>query len=203
MLSDHSVSGNHVTTPTKRDLRAQERRSQLIDTALALFAEKGVERTTIKDIAERAGVAQGLVYHYFDSKDALFYAIIERHNPLPIISAALVDVADRPLRDVLLRLAETAYNLMREKRAIIIVVAREALTRPDLQQRIFALQSMGIALFADFMRGRIAAGEARPHAPEVSGRMLISSALALHLTNAPASLLPEVIDTLLHGIAPD
>jgi len=192
-----------VTTPTKRELQARERRNQLIDTALALFAEKGVESTTIKDIAERAGVAQGLVYHYFDSKDALFYAIIERHNPLPIVSAALIGVDDRPLRDVLLRLAETAYNLMREKRAIIIVVAREALTRPDLQQRIFALQSMGIALFSDFMRRRIAAGEARPHAPEVSGRMLISSALALHLTNAPASLLPEVIETLLRGVAPE
>jgi AcrR family transcriptional regulator len=192
-----------VTTPNKRELQAQKRRNQLIDTTLALFAEKGVESTTIKDIAERAGVAQGLVYHYFDSKDALFYAIIERHNPLPIVSAALIGVDDRPLREVLLRLAETAYNLMREKRAIIIVVAREALTRPDLQQRIFALQSMGLALFSDFMRRRIAAGEARPHVPEVSARMLISSVLALHLTNAPASLLPEIVDTLLRGIAPE
>ena len=102
---------------------------------------------------------------------------------------------------MLLRLAETAYTLMLEKRAILIVVAREALTRPALQQRIFALQSMGIAFYAEFMRGRIAAGEARPHAPEVSARMLISSVLALHLTNAPASLLPEIVDTLLRGIA--
>ena len=169
-----------MTTPTKRDLQAQERRNQLIDTSLALFAEKGVASTTIKDIAERAGVAQGLVYHYFASKDDLFDAIIDRHNPLPVLSGVLTDVSHLPLRDVLLRLAETAYNLMREKRAILIVVAREALTRPDLQQRIFALQTLGINLFAEFMRGRIAAGEARPHVPEVSARMLISSVLALH-----------------------
>jgi AcrR family transcriptional regulator len=192
-----------MSTPTRRELQAQERRNQLIDTALALFAERGVEGTTIKDIAERAGVAQGLVYHYFDSKDALFYAIIARHNPLPIVTSALSDVADRPLRAVLLQLAETIYELVREKRAIAVVVAREALTRPDLQQAIFELQARGISLYAELMRGRIAAGEARPHLPEVSARMLISAVLALHLTNAPPSYLPEIVDTLLRGIGPE
>jgi AcrR family transcriptional regulator len=192
-----------VGVPTRRELQAQERRSQLIDTALALFAEKGVDATTIKDIAERAGVAQGLVYHYFASKDDLFDAIIERHNPLPVVLDALRNMWDRPLREVLVRLGEITYHLVLEKREILTVVAREALTRPDLQQRIFALQAMGIGYFADFMRGRIAAGEARPHVPEVSARMLISSVLALHLTHAPASFIPEIVDTLLRGIAAD
>lgn len=186
---------------TRRELQKQERRNQLIDTALALFAEKGVESTTIKDIAERAGVAQGLVYHYFDSKDDLLWAIIERHNPLPVLSTALTDVADRPVREVLLDLATRAYNLMGEKRSIIVVVAREALTRPELQRRIFALQRIGIGLLAEYMRSRIAAGEIRPHNPEVTARMLIGSMLALRLSDAPASYVPEVVDNLLRGIA--
>jgi AcrR family transcriptional regulator len=190
-----------VSTPTRRELQAQERRNQLIDTALALFAEKGVEGTSIKDIAERAGVAQGLVYHYFASKDALFAAIIERHNPLPQMRDALRDVQDRPVREVLLHLATTAYELIREKHEIIVVVAREALTRPELQQRIFALQALGIGTYADFMRGRIAAGEIRPHTPEASARMLMGAVLALHLTAAPETLIPEIVDNLLRGIA--
>lgn len=192
-----------MSVPTRRELQAQERRNQLIDTALALFAEKGVESTSIKDIAERAGVAQGLVYHYFESKDALFEAIIDRHNPLPVVTGALHDVMDRPLREVLLHLAETVYTVMLEKREILIVIAREAMTHPELQQRILALQTMGIGFYAELMRERIAAGEARPHTPEVSARMLISSVLALHLTRAPSSFLPEIVDTLLRGIGPE
>lgn len=192
-----------MSVPTHRELQKQERRNQLIDTALALFAEKGVESTTISDIAKRAGVAQGLVYHYFDSKDDLLWAIIERHNPLPIISTALTEVADRPVREVLLDLATRVYNLMGEKRSIIVVVAREALTRPELQRRIFALQRIGIGLFVEFMRSRIAAGEIRPHNPEVMARMLIGSVVAMRLTNAPASYLADTVENVLHGIAAD
>ncbi len=190
-----------MSEPTRRERQAQERRNQLIDTALALFAEKGVESTSIKDIAEQVGVAPGLVYHYFDSKDALFDAIIERHNPLPVMLDALRDVQDRPVREVLLRLATTVYDLVVEKRAIIAVIAREALTRPDLQRRIFALQALGIGAYTEFMRGRIAAGEVRPHTPEISARMLIGSVLATHLSNAPRSFLPEIVDNLLRGLA--
>jgi AcrR family transcriptional regulator len=159
-----------------------------------------VESTSIKDIAEQIGVVPGLVYHYFDSKDALFDAIIERHNPLPVMLDALRDVHDKPVREVLLRLATTAYDLVRERRAIIAVIAREALTRPDLQRRIFALQALGIGVYADFMRGRITAGEVRPHTPEVSARMLIGAVLAVHLSNAPAAFLPEIVDNLLLGL---
>ena len=48
-----------------RRQQAEQRRAQLIDTALGVFAEKGVEGTTVKDLSEAAGVAQGLLYHYF------------------------------------------------------------------------------------------------------------------------------------------
>jgi len=57
--------------PTKRKRQAEERRKQLIDTALKLFAAKGFENTTTKNIAEAAGVAQGLIYHYFGGKEEI------------------------------------------------------------------------------------------------------------------------------------
>lgn len=46
----------------------------IIDAATQAFAEYGYDRTTNKMIAVRAGVAPGLIYHYFDSKEALFAA---------------------------------------------------------------------------------------------------------------------------------
>ena len=57
----------------KRISKAPEvRRQELLDTAMELFAQKGYEETSMGDIARAAGVAQGLCYRYFDSKQKLF-----------------------------------------------------------------------------------------------------------------------------------
>ncbi len=190
-----------MTSPTKRALQAQERRKQLIDTALKLFAEKGMEHTSIKDIAAEAGVAQGLLYHYFHSKDDLLYAIIGQYNPLPEMSSILTGAEHRPAREVLTQMAERAYALIAERRDVVMLIVREVAVRSELQQGIRMLQSVAFSLFTRYLNARIAAGELRPHDPEVTVRMLIGSILALHLTNAPVeTCLPEVIDTLLRGI---
>ena len=75
---------NKVMEPsTKRKRQAEQRRKQLIDTELGLFAEKGFENTTTKDIAEAAGVAQGLIYYYFGGKEELLFAAADRHGFCP------------------------------------------------------------------------------------------------------------------------
>ena len=190
-----------MASPTKRELQAQERRRQLIDTALKLFAEKGMERTSIKDIATEAGVAQGLLYHYFRSKDELLYAIIGQYNPLPELSAILGGAEQRPAREVLPQLAMRAYELIAERKNIAVILLREVVVRAELQQGVRMLQSVGISLFTRYLDARIAAGELRPHDPEVTARMLIGSVLAMHLSDAPAeTYLPGVVETLLSGI---
>ena len=52
----------------------EERKQEIIETALELFSEKGYENTTIQDIAEKMNVAQGLCYRYFKSKQEIFAA---------------------------------------------------------------------------------------------------------------------------------
>lgn len=52
----------------------EERKQEIIETALALFTEKGYENTTIQDIAEKLNIAQGLCYRYFKSKQEIFAA---------------------------------------------------------------------------------------------------------------------------------
>lgn len=54
-----------------------ERRQEIIETALELFSEKGYEDTTMQDIAERMDVSPGLCYRYFKSKTELFAAASE------------------------------------------------------------------------------------------------------------------------------
>ena len=47
----------------------EARKQEILETAMKLFAEKGYEKTSISDIAKEIGVAQGLCYRYFPSKD--------------------------------------------------------------------------------------------------------------------------------------
>ena len=55
------------------------RKQEILDTALRIFGEKGYEKTSITDIAKAIGVAQGLCYRYFPSKEALFDSAIEQY----------------------------------------------------------------------------------------------------------------------------
>ena len=57
----------------------EERRQEILDTAMRLFYEKGYEKTSITDIANAIGVAQGLCYRYFPSKEALFDTAIDQY----------------------------------------------------------------------------------------------------------------------------
>ena len=50
----------------------EERRRELLDTAMRLFAEEGYDNVSVRAVAREAGVAPGLAYHYFDSKQRMF-----------------------------------------------------------------------------------------------------------------------------------
>jgi AcrR family transcriptional regulator len=69
-LSPRSAEANHAIR--------SESRAHILEHALQLFAEHGYDRTTIRGIAESAGISQGLIYNYFESKDALLRAIFEQ-----------------------------------------------------------------------------------------------------------------------------
>ncbi len=56
----------------------EERREEIIMAARTLFCDKGFDKTMITDIAQEINVAQGLVYHYFKSKNEILYAVIQQ-----------------------------------------------------------------------------------------------------------------------------
>lgn len=77
-----------------RVVKAPEvRKSELVDSAQALFLTKGYESTTVADIIARAGVSKGGFYHHFLSKEELLDALIER------ITAAILANASDVLED--------------------------------------------------------------------------------------------------------
>lgn len=55
-------------------MATKDARERILDAALSLFRERGFDQATMREIAARAGVATGLAYYYFDSKDAIVLA---------------------------------------------------------------------------------------------------------------------------------
>ncbi|MDO9460372.1 MAG: helix-turn-helix domain-containing protein, partial [Alphaproteobacteria bacterium] len=60
----------------KRRRRKDARPQEILDAALASFAEKGFNAARVEDIAARAGLSKGTVYLYFDSKQDMFRALV-------------------------------------------------------------------------------------------------------------------------------
>ncbi len=84
--------------PRRLTSQGRERRLQLIEAAGELFAERGYDDTRIVDIVERAGVAKGLFYWYFENKEALFRDLVEQNRlRLRQAQAAAIDTAAEPL----------------------------------------------------------------------------------------------------------
>ncbi|MDD6795042.1 MAG: TetR/AcrR family transcriptional regulator [Clostridiaceae bacterium] len=62
-----------------------ERKQEILDAAIKVFYEKGYDKTSISDIAEKLGIAQGLCYRYFKSKEELFDNAIEYYAEQQVI----------------------------------------------------------------------------------------------------------------------
>ncbi len=72
-----------------------DRRRQILDAAVRVFARQGFHACRVSDIAREAGVAYGLVYHYFDSKDQVLNELfVERWS---LLLAAIEEVDSRPI----------------------------------------------------------------------------------------------------------
>jgi len=56
----------------------QQTQKQIVDAAFELFANEGYSKTSIAVVAKNAGISKGLIYHYFDSKEAILEAIFDK-----------------------------------------------------------------------------------------------------------------------------
>lgn len=79
-----TATGERAGTPRPSravgDDAKEQRREEILTAAKATFAAKGFHATTIGDVAKAAGVSYGSIYWYFDSKDALFHALMDHQE---------------------------------------------------------------------------------------------------------------------------
>src|SRR5258706_3561487 len=93
--------------PPRDEQDYELRRQQIIDGALDIFAEKGFEKATNKDIAEAAGIGSpGLIYHYFKDKADLLRHVLEQRAPVFRLLAQIDELMDMPPRQALPRFAD-------------------------------------------------------------------------------------------------
>ncbi len=118
-------------TPKGRAERTkEERRGQILSAALSLFADKGMHDTAVSQIASRAGVSQGTVYWYFESKEELFRTAFlelfqETLQPLfRILGDESLEAADR-LRSV----AQASLDVFVEKPELAQLLLQVMATR--------------------------------------------------------------------------
>jgi AcrR family transcriptional regulator len=118
-------------TPTQSEEIRAERREQLLEAALAVFAEKGYHASRVSDIAARAGVSQGTVYWYFKSKGDLYQSAFMHYMDAfmePVYR--VVSRQDLPPGARLLAIAETTLNMLNEASGFMMLFF-QAMSTPD------------------------------------------------------------------------
>jgi len=112
-----------VTTRTKA---AADRRRQILDAAVVVFARQGFHGCRVSDIADEAGVAYGLLYHYFESKDAVLDTLfLDRWEVMLAMIAEVDRREDLPARDKLYEVASFIVDSYRHDPALMKVIIVE------------------------------------------------------------------------------
>jgi TetR/AcrR family fatty acid metabolism transcriptional regulator len=113
-----------------------DKRRHLLDAAVRVFARKGYHASRVGDIAEEAGVAHGLLYHYFKSKDEVLEAVFHENWSLLQLRIASVEETDEPAADQLRHIAAIVLRTWLHLPDVVTVVIREFGRSPELAERI-------------------------------------------------------------------
>jgi AcrR family transcriptional regulator len=132
--------------PRRANVRPDEAGlGRVLDAGLRLFGERGYEATSIADIGEAAGIAKSVLYHYFDSKAALYTAILEAQTDDLV---ARVASAIPPGNGPRLRPAVDAYlGFLAQRPEAWRLLLREPPADPDLadiHRRLAAERAAGL-----------------------------------------------------------
>jgi TetR/AcrR family fatty acid metabolism transcriptional regulator len=114
----------------------EDKRRQLLDAAVRVFARKGFHASRVGDIAEEAGVAHGLLYHYFESKDQVLEAVFHENWSVLLARIASVEEAEEPAVDQLRHIAAIVLRTWLHLPDVVRVVIREFGRSPELAARI-------------------------------------------------------------------
>lgn len=171
-----------TTASGGRKQQAEERRAQIVDAAVLVFAEKGFDGASMRDIAREVGVTEGLLYHYFESKEQLLHACWSERGWQAHMERILGRSDGVPLDRVLRELVRDFLQSMRDNSPMIRMCQAEMQRNGELAAHFVAKIEEGQCRLLEFLRGRQAAGEIRPDVDvRAAGGLLMGTAHAIFM----------------------
>jgi AcrR family transcriptional regulator len=123
-----------------RQAGAEEKRRQILAAAVRVFARDGYHTSRVGDIAEEAGVAHGLLYHYFASKDDVLATIFRENWGELLGRFRAIEEADEPADEKLRGIVKIFLRTWRNDPALVTVMVREVARSPHLGGQVDEVQ---------------------------------------------------------------
>jgi len=193
----------------------EDRREQIAEAAMRVFAQKGFTRATNKDIAREAGITTGLIYHYFDSKEALLKAIIEMRSPAQLVYSLSPEVLALPpealLRSLMLRMLNVVES--DEFVQLLRVFLPETIHNPGLAAAGLPSYQEATTFLEGYLAAKMEGGELRRADPSMAAQALMSGIMGfvlrrqvlhdpLALRYTAEEIVDGIVGTALHGLLP-
>jgi len=199
-----------MSIPTQEGRKGEVTRHAIEDAALALFLEQGYHATSMRQIAERAGLALGGIYNHFSSKEEIFEAIIVDRHPYKRVLPAILAAEGNTVADFLRNAAHISLNELKQQPEYLKLMFIE-IVEFNGKHGATLLSEIGPQMLPVFERLTTHGESLRLTNPALLARsffgMLISFFLTeLIISNSPFGLLmPEdpidaYVDIYLHGV---
>jgi AcrR family transcriptional regulator len=173
----------------------EDKRRQLLDAAVRVFARKGFHASRVGDIAEEAGVAHGLLYHYFKSKDQVLEAVFHENWSILLARIESVEESAEPSADQLRHIAAIVLRTWLHLPDVVRVVIQEFGRSPELAERIGELTLPIDAIQRVIARG-IERGEFRQDIDPVFAATVVYGSIDELLTGWVLGRLPSDEDAV-------
>jgi len=180
--------------------RVADRRRELLDAAVRVFARKGFRAARVGDIAEEAGVAHGLLYHYFRSKDEVLETIFRETWQQLATETERIEASGVPLREQLRRFARIYLGSWLMTPELIGVLVREIARSPQVGQRVDEISVVFRALERMIVAAR-ERGEVRAECDATFATWAVYGALEEILTGWVLGQLPAEEEDVERAVA--
>lgn len=209
------MSTTKTAAPTSNPMDALDphdtRKQQLLAIARALFARHGYDRTSLRNIAEKAKITKAALYYYFPNKDALFeQVVLESIQSLYDEVSTAVARASTPTERIR-AFMEASAKVQDRDRDRWIAGSNAFWQGAKHGQRLVALQLRD--RYENLLRRCIIegvdCGELRPVDPAMAGRLLLSALNYMPRWHKPdgelsaVKVMQQFLDTLMHGLVQD
>jgi TetR/AcrR family transcriptional regulator, fatty acid metabolism regulator protein len=167
-----------------------DKRRLLLEAAVRVFARRGFHAARVGDIAEEAGVAHGLLYHYFSSKEEVLETIFRETWADLLAAVRDVEESGEPAQEQLRQVAAILLRSWRRDPDLVRVLVRGVARSSELDRRVGDVGDAFAAIERIVRRGQ-EAGELRPELDARLTSVIFYGAIEELLTGWVLELLPD------------